>query len=262
MNSQPEVTADPEIIAHRGGLWPGMSENTLEAFRTAASRGIHWMETDVHASADGILFAAHDADLERIAGIPQSIRDLSAAELDDVELLARGRLPRLETLFEELPDVEWNIDVKARHSIGPMIRFVHNFAAAERVRLASFDSGTLRRLRTAMPGVRTSTGTTETALFALGRLPGLPARGLLPSVPEIDALQVPERFRGVPVVTADFVDRAHREGLLVHVWTVNEAERMQALFDLGVDGIVTDDVATGLDVLNRQRPRRHRGMGE
>ena len=64
------------------------------------------------------------------------------------------------------------------------------------------------------------------------------------------------------MVTADFVDRAHREGLLVHVWTVNEAERMQALFDLGVDGIVTDDVATGLDVLNRQRPRRHRGMGE
>lgn len=262
MNSQPEATAGPEIIAHRGGLWPGMSENTLEAFTAAADAGVHWMETDVHASADGVLFAAHDADLTRIAGRSQAIRELNAAELDAIELSAGGRLPRLDALLQALPTVEWNIDVKAEHSIGPMIRFVHNLGASEQIRLASFDSGTLRRLRTALPGVRTSTGTTETALFALGRLPGLPSRGLLPSAPQIDALQVPERFRGVPVVTADFVDRAHREGLLVHVWTVNEEQRMQALFDLGVDGIVTDDVATGLDVLNRQRPRRHRGMGE
>lgn len=86
MNSQREVIADPEIIAHRGGLWPGMSENTLEAFTAAAAAGVEWMETDVHASADGILFAAHDADLNRIAGLPHSIRDLPADELDDVEI--------------------------------------------------------------------------------------------------------------------------------------------------------------------------------
>lgn len=255
MNSQPEVTADPEIIAHRGGLWPGMSENTLEAFTAATAAGVHWLETDVHASADGVLFAAHDPDLTRIAGREQSIRELTAAELDEVELLAGGRLPRLEALIQALPHAEWNIDVKAEHSIGPMIRFVHNFGAGERIRLASFDSGTLRRLRTALPGVRTSTGTTETALFALGRLPGMPARGLLPEAPEIDALQVPERFKGFPLVTADFVDRAHREGLLVHVWTVNEAQRMWALFDLGVDGIVTDDVDTGLGVASAVRDR-------
>lgn len=260
MNSQPEVTAGPEIIAHRGGLWPGMSENTLEAFTAAAAAGVHWMETDVHASADGILFAAHDADLTRIAGREQAIRELSAAELDGIELIAGGRLPRLETLLQVLPEVEWNIDVKAQHSIGPMIRFVHNFGAGERIRLASFDSGTLRRLRTALPGVRTSTGTTETALFALGRLPGLPDHGLLPLFPEIDALQVPERFKGFPVVTADFVARAHSAGLLVHVWTVNDAARMRALFDLGVDGIVTDDVNTGLDELSAVRGRRD-GLG-
>lgn len=93
MNSQPEATAGPEIIAHRGGLWPGMSENTLEAFTAAADAGVHWMETDVHASADGVLFAAHDADLTRIAGRPQAIRELNAAELDAIELSAGGRLP-------------------------------------------------------------------------------------------------------------------------------------------------------------------------
>lgn len=252
MNSQPEVTADPEIIAHRGGLWPGMSENTLDAFVAAAAVGVQWMETDVHASADGVLFAAHDADLNRIAGLSHSIRELGADELDEVELLAGGRLPRLDALFEALPQVQWNIDVKAAHSIGPMIRFVHNFNAADRLRLASFDSATLRRLRTALPGVRTSTGRTETALFALGRVPGVPDRGAAPLPPGVDALQVPMSFKRIPVVTADFVARAHRSGLLVHVWTINDEQTMQSLLDLGVDGIVTDDVELGLEVLGRR----------
>lgn len=253
MNSQREVIADPEIIAHRGGLWPGMSENTLEAFTAAAAAGVEWMETDVHASADGILFAAHDADLNRIAGLPHSIRDLPADELDDVELLAGGRLPRLEALPEALPGVQWNIDVKAAHSIGPMIRFAHNFNAVDRIRLASFDSRTLRRLRTALPGVRTSTGTTETALFALGRLPGVPDHGVAPLPPGVDALQVPASFRRIPVVTADFVARAHQSGLFVHVWTINDEATMRSLLDLGVDGIVTDDVDLGLEVLASRR---------
>src|SRR5699024_10624047 len=76
MNTQPGVTSDPEIIAHRGSVWPSMSDNTREAFRAAAQAGVHWMETDVHTSADGVLFAAHDSDLQRIAGRPESIREL------------------------------------------------------------------------------------------------------------------------------------------------------------------------------------------
>lgn len=243
MNSQ------AEIIAHRGGLWPGMSENTVDAFAAAHRAGVHWLETDVHTSADGVLFAAHDSDLTRIAGRPERIRELTADELDDVELIAGGRLPRLEVLFDALPDAEWNIDVKAPTSIGPMIRTLHNLDAVARVRLASFDSSTLRRLRTALPGVRTSTGTSETAAFALGGLPGVPDHGLVELPVEVDALQVPKSYRGIPVISHGFVARAHEAGLAVHVWTINDAGTMRELIDLGVDGIVTDDVATGLRLL-------------
>src|SRR5699024_3550615 len=109
MNSQPGVTSAPEIIAHRGGLWPGLSENTLEAFRAAAQAGVDWMETDVHTAADGVLFAGHDSDRHRIAGRPESIRELPADELDEIDLVAGGRLPRLQSLFEALGGVEWNI---------------------------------------------------------------------------------------------------------------------------------------------------------
>lgn len=243
MNSQ------PEIIAHRGGQWPGMSENTLEAFTSAHRAGVHWMETDVHASADGILFAAHDADLDRIAGRPHSIRDLKAAELDSIELLAGGHLPRLTTLFESLPEAAWNIDVKAPHSIAPMIRTIRSTHSEDRLRLASFSSSTLRRLREALPGVRTSTGVQESALFAAGSLPGVALAGPCPLPVGLDALQVPMSFKGLPVVTVGFVSRAHEVGLLVHVWTINDAASMRQLLSLGVDGIVTDDVPKGLDEL-------------
>ncbi|GAA1868239.1 glycerophosphodiester phosphodiesterase family protein [Brevibacterium marinum] len=240
MNSQ------ADIIAHRGGLWPGMSENTFEAFAAAHRAGVEWMETDVHASADGILFAAHDADLDRIAGRPHRIRDLSADELDSVELIAGGRLPRLTDLFERLPQARWNIDVKAAHSIGPMIRVVRMLGAEDRIRLASFSSSTLRRLRSGLPGVRTSTGVSETALFVLGGLLAPAGSGACPPPPGVDALQVPMSYKGVPVASRELVSRAHRAGLQVHVWTINEAQDMRALLERGVDAIVTDDVALGL----------------
>lgn len=223
-----------------------MSENTLEAFTSAQRAGVRWMETDVHASADGILFAAHDADLGRIAARPHRIRDLNAAELDSVELLAGGHLPRLTALLESLPDAAWNIDVKAAHSIAPMIRTVRRTHTEDRLRLASFSSSTLRRLREALPGVRTSTGVWESALFAVGALPGVAAAGPCPLPADLDALQVPMSFKGVPIITEDFVSRAHQSGLLVHVWTINDPASMRMLLSLGVDGIVTDDVSLGL----------------
>lgn len=240
MNSQ------AEIIAHRGGKWPGMSENTLEAFTAAHRAGVRWMETDVHASADGVLFAAHDADLDRIADRPHRIHDLTATELDSVELLAGGHLPRLSALVESIPEAAWNIDVKAARSIAPMVRFVRSLNAEGRIRLASFSSSTLRRLRQALPGVRTSAGVLESALFAAGGLPGVAESGPCPLPVGLDSLQVPMSFKGAPVITEDFVSRAHRSGLAVHVWTINDPASMRVLLDLDVDGIVTDDVPAGL----------------
>ncbi|RBP64713.1 glycerophosphoryl diester phosphodiesterase [Brevibacterium sanguinis] len=239
MNSQAEV------IAHRGGRWPGMSENTAEAFAAAASAGVEWMETDVHASADGVLFAAHDEDLARIAGRPQRIGELTADELDTIDLVGGGRLPRMAELFSALPDARWNIDVKSARSIPATVRTIRRAGAEERVRLASFHSSTLRRLREALPGTATSAGTGEAVACVAALLSGLPAH----PPADLDALQLPLRVRGVRVITPRLVARAHARGLLVHVWTVNDPADMRRLLAVGVDGIVTDEVALALSVL-------------
>ena len=55
-------------------------------------------------------------------------------------------------------------------------------------------------------------------------------------------MQVPLRRGRLPIVDARFVDYAHRVGTAVHVWTINDPSEIARLVDLGVDGIISDDL--------------------
>ena len=84
--------------------------------------------------------------------------------------------------------------------------------------------------------MHTATGTGEAAAFwatTQGPAPGAPN-------PRHQALQVPIVFNGITVVTPEFVEEAHANGLAVHVWTINDRAEMEWLIDIGVDGIMTD----------------------
>lgn len=240
----PDLTAAERVIAHRGGRWPDTAENTLEAFRHSAALGVSWLETDVHVSRDGVLYACHDADLVRVAGIDLRIGEARSAELDAVELTAGGRIPRFTDLLDELPTSAFNIDVKAEPTVAAVVRLLGARDLRTRIRLASFSTGRLAWLRSALPGYRTSPGRYEIASL-LVPLPRMFDR----LDASVDALQVPHRAGIVPVVTAGLVRRAHAAGIEVHVWTINEAEHMRELLDLGVDRIVTDEVARALAVI-------------
>lgn len=100
--------------------------------------------------------------------------------------------------------------------------------------MASFHDDALRRFRLVAPEVATSAGTRETSEFFFS----LDASE--PVVPPAVALQVPETYGDVRVVTERFVEVAHHHSLAVHVWTVNDEESMRRLLDLGVDGIISD----------------------
>jgi len=246
----------PIAFAHRGGALEG-PENTWEAFGHARDLGYRYMETDVHATRDGVVVAFHDADLDRMTGRPGLLRDMSWAELSRVELKGGSRVPRLDELLAAWPEVRWNIDVKHDHAVGPLIETLHRGAARERVCIASFSDRRLATVGRALgTGACLAVGPIGiTALRVARFLPSVVPRAAEKRLRSSGAVQVPIRQGRIPLVDGRFIDTAHRLGLQVHVWTVDDEATMDRLLGLGVDGIMTDRPSALREVLSRRGPR-------
>jgi glycerophosphoryl diester phosphodiesterase len=227
----------PIAFAHRGGAADGL-ENTARQFRCAVEAGYRYIETDVHVTRDGRLVAFHDATLDRVTDGAGRIADLPWRDVQQARVAGREPVPLFEELLAAFPEVRWNVDVKAEPALLPFLDLIERTDAWDRVCLGSFsEARVVRAQRLAGPRLATSYGTRGVLSLRL-RSWGLPAAVRRSAV----AAQVPEAQSGVPVVDHRFVRTAHAHGLQVHVWTVNEPERMHRLLDLGVDGIMTDHI--------------------
>ncbi|MEV0679326.1 glycerophosphodiester phosphodiesterase family protein [Actinosynnema sp. NPDC050436] len=237
----------PRPYAHRGWHLDDLDgmENSLAAFRRAAREGYRYLETDVHATADGVVVVHHDDTLDRTTDGVGPVAAQPWSAVSRAKVGGREPVTRLADLLEELPDALLNVDVKADHAVQPVVDLLHAAKALHRVCLASFSDARLARLRAlAGPDLMTSMGPRSAgALWACGRVPAL----RLPVAGRI--AQVPATQGRLTVVDGRFVRAAHHRGLEVHVWTVDTADRMTALLDTGVDGLVTDRPDVLRDVL-------------
>ncbi|WP_415948458.1 glycerophosphodiester phosphodiesterase [Streptomyces sp. KLOTTS4A1] len=239
--------AAPLAFAHRGGAADGL-ENTEAAFRSAVDSGYRYLETDVHATADGRLVAFHDATLDRVTDTRGAIADLRWSEVRTARVAGHQPVPLFEDLLEAFPEARWNVDVKAEPALRPLLDLIRRTGTWDRICVGSFSEARVARAqRLAGPRLATSLGTAGVLALRLRSL-GLPVRPRRSAV----AAQVPETQSGVPVVDRRFVRTAHALGLQVHVWTVNERARMERLLDLGVDGIMTDHTGTLIEVLKER----------
>ena len=233
----------PLAFAHRGGAgdWP---ENTMPAFEHAVRLGFRYLETDVHATADGVLLAFHDDHLDRVTDRTGEIGALPHREVAAARVDGREPIPLLEDLLSSFPDVRVNIDPKHDASVEPLIEVLRRCDAVDRVCVGSFSDERLRRLRLRLGGdLCTSMGPRAVARLRLDALSGrVHPTGAA-------CVQIPEQVRGVTVTNAAVVRAAHRAGLQVHVWTVDDPDAIGRLLDLGVDGIMTDRPAVLKDVL-------------
>jgi glycerophosphoryl diester phosphodiesterase len=202
----------------------------------------------VHVTADGRLVAFHDEDLARTTGRSGLIKDLPWSEVRAALVGGVEPIPLLEEVLASFPEARVNIDCKSDQAVEPLVAVLRSTGSLDRVCLGAFSSRRLRRLRAELgPEVCTSMGPTEVARWLVSGL--VPSRRFVPSVP---CIQVPVSQFGVPVVTAASLARAHRLGMDVHVWTIDDESEMERLLDLGVDGIMTDRPAVLKDVLVRR----------
>jgi glycerophosphoryl diester phosphodiesterase len=248
-------TGHPIVIAHRGSrlLWP---ENTLPAFSAAAGLGARFFETDLRLTADGVVMCHHDSTLDRTTNGSGPVRSRTRSELQEVDAGYRHRIngsypfrgegvgiPTLEELLTTFLDHGVIVDLKEEGLEAPLWQLIERLEAHSRLIVGSFSSARVQRFRIISGGsVAVSGGPSEiTGLMGASRL------GIEPSI-DVQAMQVPVSWYGAPVITPRFVETAHRIGLLVHAWTINEPEEAKRLLALGVDGLITDrpDLMSGV----------------
>jgi glycerophosphoryl diester phosphodiesterase len=220
----------PLPFAHRGGA-SDAPENTMQAFEYAVGLGYRYLETDVQVTSDGVLVAFHDNDLRRTCGRPGKISELPWSEVSKALVDGKAPIPLLEDLLGAWPDVRVNIDCKTVAAIDPLVASLRRTNSLSKVCVAAFSDSRLKQLRKALgDDLCSSLGPIELAMLRFGLLRNPPAL----------AAQVPVKQWPVTVVNRAFVERSHRLGLQVHVWTIDDAAEIERLLDLGVDGIMTD----------------------
>lgn len=253
---------EPLVIAHRGGLELA-PENTMDAFRSAVAMGVTFLETDVHVTADGVLVAFHDEDLDRVTDGTGSIADLPYSVVAQAKLPGGRTIPTLDELVEEFPEVRLNIDVKADAAVVPFADAVRRHGIVERIGVGAFSDTRIRRLRTLIgPRLSTIASPRETsALVAAAKLRRVDpdVRSTLrrgSSKHPFDSVQVPVSQGPVTLISSRLVNYLHSQGLLIHAWTINDRDEMIRLLDLGVDGLITDRPGLLREVLSERGQMR------
>ena len=224
----------PLAVAHRGGSLEA-EENTMEAFAHAVALGYSHVETDVHATRDGVAVIHHDVTLARMTGDPRAIADLDWAKLAQIRTHGGATIPRVDQFLAAFPDLNITFELKCDHVAAPLADAIGQAGAMGRVCVGSFSAARTAAIRGLLgPDLRWSP-----AHAGVGAL-WLAGFGLPVPRPDFAVVQVPPVFRGIPVVTRRFVAAATRLGVDVQVWTVNEPDQMARLLDLGVGAIMTD----------------------
>ena len=207
----------------------------MPAFEGAVALGYRYVETDVHVTADGVLVAFHDDVLDRVTDRTGIIAALPWREVRESRVDGREPIVLFEDLLGAFPDVRVNVDPKHDAAVEPLADVIRRTGAVDRVCAGSFSDQRLARLR-ALVGPRLCTSLGPAAIARLRLASVGPPTGTMPA----PCAQVPVRARGVRIVDPRFLAAAHRRGMQVHVWTIDDADEMRRLLDLGVDGIMTD----------------------
>jgi glycerophosphoryl diester phosphodiesterase len=220
----------PLVFAHRGGsaLAP---ENTIAAFDNGLALGADGLELDVHLSRDGVVVVHHDRTLNRTTTLAGPVAARSADEL------ARVNVPALADVLARYPDVRIIVEMKENRSelAAATIEVIRRAGAVERVCLGSFGRRVLRAARAIEPSIATSAAREEVRWWLYRSWCRWPVARV-----GYSGFQVPEVSGATRVVSRRFVDYAHRAGLGVQVWTVDEEADARRLLGWGVDALITD----------------------
>lgn len=238
-----------QIQAHRGasGIAP---ENTLAAFREAVYVGADGIECDIHATKDGVYVVCHDGEIDRTSNGHGRIGEYTLEELRRFDFggwkdprFAGEQIPTLEEVLAVVKDLPViNIEVKDLRENTPedleaFYRILEKKGVLRRVLISSFQLEILERLKRQYPILHTAYLYVDAA--DTGAMDAAAAAGCSAVHPSHANL------------TAELAARAHRLGMAVNTWTVDDPNRMQTLAGFGCDGLITNRPEIARQVFGR-----------
>lgn len=250
-------------IAHRGANFLA-PEETIEAYHAAKKSGADILEMDLQRTSDGEIILMHDSTVDRTTNGTGLVSDMTLAEIKQLDAgfnftrdggetyPFRGEgltVPTLVEIFELFPDDYMIIEIKGSDPSvsADYAEILRRYDRFQSVITASFSEEVLDAFRAAAPGALTSMAQDEVVVFF-----ALNAEGEATYEPPGEFLHVPPTFSGIDVMTPEFVAKANRFGLPIHVFgTRNDEEIMQRLIDLGARGLMVDDVDLAREVIGR-----------
>jgi glycerophosphoryl diester phosphodiesterase len=225
----------PFYFAHRGGNETA-SENSLSSFLAAYRLGCRYLELDLQSTSDNYLLVLHDRNLQRVTGANV---DISKSDFQDVRKVKYPNgedILLFEDLIRDLPDdARLNIDPKSNRAAYLLSGVLRKHPELqERVSIGTFSTRRVLYLRSDFPRLTTVASRNEVIGAVMRYLAGNPINT------PAKALQIPLTPYFRPHLRAEFAEYLHEQGLQVHVWTVNQLEDMQMLYDRGFDAVMTD----------------------
>ena len=247
----------PLVIAHQGGELLAPS-NTMAAFKNAANMGVDVLETDIHITKDGHLVTIHDPSVDRTTNGKGNVSDLTLAELQaldagyhfqdlDGSYSFRDKgvyIPTVEEMFKTFNDMKIEIEIKddnpperIEEIASKLWDLIEKYQMEEKIMIGSFDQEILKTFEQYAKGrVAITAGRQEVKSFVVYHKFFL--RNLY--VPTVDAFQIPVEDSGFDLTDQRLIDGAHRLGMEIHYWTIDDPKTMEKLIDAGADGILTN----------------------
>ncbi|MBD3184547.1 hypothetical protein GF312_19850 [Candidatus Poribacteria bacterium] len=229
-------------IAHRGASGKDHSpENTLAAFQEAIDIGVDGIECDVHRTADAHIITIHDATLNRTTDMKG---DIKALTLDDIKKADAGswlhtsfrgqRVPTLNEMLELTKGKAVNIiEIKAEGITQEVIKVIEETGAVDECIIISFHPNAIAdafRINPSIPRALLIGGS-----IAIRRT--APILKLIQQAVELGAGTLNLAYK---IISPKLIKEAHKRGIGVWAWTVDDEEEIKRLIDIGIDGITSN----------------------
>ncbi|MEV5105019.1 glycerophosphodiester phosphodiesterase [Streptomyces massasporeus] len=219
------MTPAPVAVAHRGDPYR-VRENTVASLRSALRRGADAVEIDVRLTRDGVPVLLHDATLKRLW---EHERPVHALSFEEVRGLTGGGVPALAEALAATGGHRVMIDLPGSPDVRAVRRImgvVEEAGAAERAYYCA-GADAMLAVRAVDPGAEIALTWTTLA----------PPRPVL-----LEAIRPRWLNYRFSLVDRPLVERVHRDGHLVSVWTPDTRRSMRRLLEAGVDSITTNRV--------------------